>query len=265
MVKIYLDPGHGGSDPGAQGHGLQEKNLTLAIATQIRNMLVNEYDGAVIRMSRSSDRTMSLVQRTNDANAWGADFYLSIHINAAGGTGFESFIYPNLRAPTTTYQNHIHDEVLKRIDLRDRGKKRANFHVLRESNMPAVLTENGFIDNSSDAAKLKSAAFITSLARGHVNGIVKAFGLKPKKAEQSPDPGKTPPAKLYRVQVGAYKEKNNADTMGKQAKDKGFDTYIFQQDGLYKVQIGAYADRKNAEKLSERARKAGFVPYINYS
>lgn len=265
MVKIYLDPGHGGSDPGAQGYGLQEKNLTFAIASQIRSLLVNGYDGVVVRMSRTSDRTMSLGQRTNDANAWGADFYLSIHINAAGGTGFESFIFPNLRAPTTTYQNHIHDEVLKQIDLKDRGKKRANFHVLRESNMPAVLTENGFIDNRSDAAKLKSDAFITSLARGHVNGIVKAFGLKPKKVEPSPDKGSTPPAKLYRVQVGAYKEKNNADTMGKQAKNKGFDTYIFEQDGLYKVQIGAYAERDNAEKLAERAKNAGFDPYINYS
>ena len=176
-----------------------------------------------------------------------------------GGTGFESFIYPNLGAPTTTYQNHIHAEVLKEIDLRDRGKKRANFHVLRESNMPAVLTENGFIDNSSDAAKLKSAASITSIARGHVNGIVKAFGLT-KKAEPSPAP-----AKLYRVQVGAYKERNNADTMSKQAKDKGFDTYIFQQDGLYKVQIGAYAERKNADELVVRAKNAGFDPYINYS
>lgn len=262
MVKIYLDPGHGGSDPGAQGNGLQEKNLTLAIATQIRSMLVNGYDGVVVRMSRSSDRTMSLAQRTNDANAWGADFYLSIHINAGGGSGFESYIYPNVGAPTTTYQNHIHDEVVKSISLRDRGKKRANFHVLRESRMPAMLTENGFIDNSSDAAKLKSNAFITSIARGHVNGIVKAFGLKAKGG--SPDPGTTP-GKLYRVQIGAYRIRNNANSIGRQAREKGFQTYIFEENGLYKVQVGAFAERENADELAERAKKAGFDAYINHS
>lgn len=262
MVKIYLDPGHGGSDPGAQGNGLQEKNLTLAIATRIRSMLVNGYDGVVVRMSRSSDRTMSLAQRTNDANAWGADFYLSIHINAGGGSGFESYIYPNVGAPTTTYQNHIHDEVVKSISLRDRGKKRANFHVLRESRMPAMLTENGFIDNSSDAAKLKSSAFLTSVARGHVNGIVKAFGLKAK--GDSPAPGTTP-GKLYRVQIGAYSIRNNANSIGRQAREKGFQTYIFEENGLYKVQIGAFAERNNADELADRAKKAGFDAYINYA
>ncbi len=265
MVKIYLDPGHGGSDPGAQGNGLREKDLNLAIATQIRNMLVNEYEGVTVRMSRSNDRTLSLAQRTNDANTWGADFYLSIHINASGGTGFESYVYPKVGPPTTTYQTHIHNEVLKQVDLRDRGKKSANFHVLRETRMPAVLTENGFIDHPSDAAKLKRNDFITALARGHVNGLAKAFGLK-RKAGPPPavDPG-TKPGPLYRVQIGAYKERTNANATANKAKNKGFQTYIFQQDNLYKVQIGAFSERKNAEELAERAKKAGFDAYINYS
>ncbi len=69
---------------------------------------------------------------------------------------------------------------MKQVDFRNRGKKRANFHVLRESNMPAVLTENGFIDNSSDAAKLKSDAYLNRIALGHANGIAQALGLRPK-------------------------------------------------------------------------------------
>ncbi|CAG9620888.1 N-acetylmuramoyl-L-alanine amidase [Sutcliffiella rhizosphaerae] len=177
MVKIFIDPAHGGTDPGAVGNGLQEKNLNLQIATRVRDMLINEYNGVTILMSRTGDQTLSLAQRTNAANTWGANFLLSIHINAGGGTGYEDFIYPGVGAPTTTYQNLIHEEIMKLVNFRNRGKKTANFHMLRESRMPALLTENGFIDNAEDAAKLKTASFIESIARGHVNGIARCFNL----------------------------------------------------------------------------------------
>ncbi|MGD6876154.1 N-acetylmuramoyl-L-alanine amidase [Bacillus infantis] len=181
MVKIFIDPGHGGTDPGAVGNSLQEKNLTLQIGTRIKNILTAEYDNVSILMSRTGDQSLTLTQRTNAANSWGAYFLLSVHINAGGGTGYEDYVYPGVGAPTTTYQSNIHAEVMKLVDFNDRGKKSANFHMLRESNMPAILTENGFIDNANDAAKLKSASFIEALARGHVNGIVKSFNL-PKKS-----------------------------------------------------------------------------------
>lgn len=182
MVKVFIDPGHGGTDPGAVGNGLREKDLTLQISTRIKNILTQEYDNVSVLMSRTGDQTVSLTERTNAANVWGADFYLSVHINAGGGTGYEDYIYPGVGAPTTTYQSNIHAEVLKLVDFSDRRKKQANFHVLRESNMPALLTENGFIDNANDAAKLKSSTYIESLARGHVNGIVKSFNLPKKNA-----------------------------------------------------------------------------------
>ncbi|QUG41573.1 N-acetylmuramoyl-L-alanine amidase [Psychrobacillus sp. INOP01] len=181
MVKVFIDPGHGGTDSGAVGNGLQEKNLTLQISTRIRDILLAEYNNVSVLMSRTGDTFPSLAARTNQANSWGADFFLSVHINAGGGTGYEDFIYPGSGAPTTTYQSNIHSEILKLVNFTDRGKKQQNFHVLRESNMPALLTENGFIDNATDAAKLKTASFIESLARGHVNGIVKCFNL-PKKS-----------------------------------------------------------------------------------
>ena len=130
-------------------------------------------------MSRTGDQTVSLAQRTTDANNWGADFFLSIHINAGGGTGYEDYVYPGVGAPTTTYQNRIHEEILKVVDFRDRGKKQANFHVLRETRMPALLTENGFIDTVADANKLKQSSFLQSIAQGHVNGLVRAFNLTP--------------------------------------------------------------------------------------
>src|SRR5690625_7648935 len=84
MTKIYIDAGHGGNDPGASGNGLKEKDLTLTIAKKVQAILK---DYATVRMSRTTDKTLSLTQRTNDANSWGADYFLSIHINAGGGTG----------------------------------------------------------------------------------------------------------------------------------------------------------------------------------
>lgn len=182
MVKIYLDPGHGGNDPGAQGNGLQEKNVTFSIANRIRNMLVNEYSNATVKMSRTGDQTISLTQRTNDANAWGADYFLSIHINAGGGTGYEDYIHSSLSdaSHTANLRNTIHAEVIKLNNMRNRGKKKANFHVLRESAMPAMLSENGFIDTKADADKMKSSSWLDNVARGHVNGLEKALGLQKK-------------------------------------------------------------------------------------
>lgn len=88
MVKIFIDPGHGGTDPGGAGTGLLEKNITLEIGTRVRSIQLNEYQGALVRMSCSGDQTVSLKRRTDAANSWGADFLLSLHVNAGGGTDF---------------------------------------------------------------------------------------------------------------------------------------------------------------------------------
>ncbi|MDR6998874.1 N-acetylmuramoyl-L-alanine amidase [Neobacillus niacini] len=82
MVKIFVDPGHGRSDPGAVRYGLSEKDVTLKIATRIRDILQDEYKNATVKMSRTGDQTVSLEERTDMANAWGADFYLAVHINS---------------------------------------------------------------------------------------------------------------------------------------------------------------------------------------
>ncbi|WP_101845073.1 N-acetylmuramoyl-L-alanine amidase [Halobacillus sp. Marseille-P3879] len=205
MFKLYLDPGHGGSDPGATAHGLEEKNLNLDIALEIRNMLRDEYTGVEVRMSRSTDVFVSLAARTNDANTWGADYFLSVHINAFNGSarGYEDYIHTSLADSSVTarYQEIMHEEITALNELPDRGMKKANFHVLRESAMPALLTENGFIDNDRDAVKLRDPLWRHKVARGHVNGLARAFNLKKK-------------ADIHRVivdgtQVGAYQNHQN--------------------------------------------------------
>lgn len=223
MVKIFIDPGHGGTDPGASGNGLVEKHLTLAIALRIQALLAN-YENAQVKLSRGDDRTLSLKQRTDMANVWGADYLLSIHINAGGGEGYEDFIYTSASTKSVAYQNVMHDEIIKQIGLKDRGKKRGNLHMIRESKMPAILTESGFIDNNGDAAKLKQSAFIDKIALGHVNGLIKIFGLNQKVSVPKPQPT----GKLYRVQVGAFANKTNAEKLAAELKSKGYPTIVVE-------------------------------------
>lgn len=225
MVKLYLDVGHGGSDPGAVGNGLKEKDLTLKISKKI-NDLLKDYEGITVKMSRSTDKTLSLKQRTDEVNKWGADLLLSIHINAGGGTGFESFIYNgSVSSNTVKYRDTIHNEIMKQLKgIRDRGKKRANFHMLRESKMPAILTENMFIDTKKDADQLKKQSFINKIAQGHVNGIVKLFNLKKKKTASKPSTNKS--ETFYRVVAGSFKDRKNAEDQVKKLKKKGFNSFI---------------------------------------
>ncbi|WP_019153155.1 N-acetylmuramoyl-L-alanine amidase [Robertmurraya massiliosenegalensis] len=190
MVKFFIDPGHGGSDSGAVGNGLREKDLNLAIALRIRSLLLN-YENTEVRLSRDKDIFVSLSERANMANSWGANYFMSIHINSGGGTGFETFIHSNSSSASISHQNVIHSAILSQVDMRDRGKKRANFAVLRQSSMPAILTENGFIDSTADANKLKSNAFLDKVAQGHVNGLVKAFNLR-QKTQSAPKPTPAP-------------------------------------------------------------------------
>lgn len=180
---VVIDPGHGGSDSGATGGGLQEKNLTLKIAKRIENKLKN-YD-VTVRMTRSNDKTMSLKDRTDFANKIGADYFASIHINAGGGTGYEDYIYNGLRDSGTTGKMRatVHEEVNKLLGkhgIKNRGKMKANFHVLRETKMSAMLSENLFIDTEADQQFLKNGNFLNALGDAVARGIANALGLNEK-------------------------------------------------------------------------------------
>ena len=186
--KLFLDPGHGGSDPGAVRNGLREKDLTLAIAKRIEKILKKDYEGVQVKLSRTTDKFVTLSQRAKMANDWKANLFVSIHINAGGGTGYEDFIYNHLSnsSKTSKRRDSFHSEVVKEQSFwRNRGKKKANFAVLRLTNMSGILTENGFIDTKSDADKLKLNKYLDRIAKSHVDGIVKALGLKRKNSNST--------------------------------------------------------------------------------
>lgn len=226
-MRIFLDAGHGGKDSGAVGHGIQEKDIVLKIVQKMQALL-QEYKNADVKLSRSTDDFISLNQRTQRANDWKADIFISVHCNSAASTaakGFESYRYTNVDAGTVAFQNVLHDEIMKAIgsSINDRGKKQNNFHVLRDSAMKAVLTENLFINNAADAALLKQDSFIEKLAQGHVNGIVKFLGLQ---RIEKPPQKKPSTAKLYYVQVGAFEDKENADALAADLRKTGYRPFI---------------------------------------
>jgi N-acetylmuramoyl-L-alanine amidase len=264
MVKIFIDSGHGGTDSGAVGNGLQEKNVTLQIAKAMESQLKG-YQNVEIKMSRTTDTAVSLRQRTDMANSWGADVLVSVHINSsasASARGFESYIYPTVDARTVAFQNVLHSEIWTVIDNYtddNRGKKRADFHMLRESSMMAVLTENLFISNSADAKLLKSQSFINALATGHVNGIVKYFGLK-KNESESPSP--QPTGKTWIVQVGAFSNKELAQQFVEIVERKNYDAFVKHDGKYFIVQVGAFSNRENADNLKQRLEKDGFEAII---
>lgn len=184
MIELEIDPGHGGKDSGAIGNGLMEKDVALTISKGIKKKLESEYEGIQVTLTRSTDIFLELKERTNQANADGVDALISIHCNAGGGSGgFESFRYTNASANSIKLQDALHTAImgeLKQFNVIDRKQKTGNLHMVRESKMPAVLTENLFIDVLADANRLKNDKVIEALINGHVAGAAKYFGLKKK-------------------------------------------------------------------------------------
>jgi N-acetylmuramoyl-L-alanine amidase len=196
-VLICLDPGHGGSDSGATGFGLREADVCLNIAQRVKKLLDN-YEGVRVVLTRTTDKFVELRDRSSYANKMGADFLLSIHSNAASpdAHGFELYVYTSPSQASIMYQKVIHDtiiEFLKKYNIRDRGKKRANLHMCRETRMPAVLLENLFITNATENKLLKDSSFRQGLAGAITQGLAKSFGLKRKET--------TPPLPFYDLAI----------------------------------------------------------------
>ncbi|HBQ28107.1 hypothetical protein DK28_0205510 [Peptococcaceae bacterium SCADC1_2_3] len=189
MPKILvLDPGHGGEDPGAVGKTtgkmpvlLKEKDLTLKLAKVCAEKLA-PYD-LNVKFTREDDRYVSLYERANIANRLKADYFCSIHINAGGGTGFESYVHSTaVEKHTDELRAILHDQImayLKKINVKEhgQGKKAANFAVLRSTAMPAVLLECLFIDTSTDAEKLADESFLQGLANEMAYGLARVLNL----------------------------------------------------------------------------------------
>ena len=191
--SIFLDPGHGGSDPGAISGGVREKDLTLSVYNKVSSKLASL--GYTVLTSRNVDKDVDLVDRADQANKANADMLLSIHFNAGGrgvARGIETYYYQSQadRVPKINKENHNNAERLERsrklankvqqnllyqTGANDRGVKRASFTVLRETSIPSILVELGFIDNPEERNKIKTNEYQERLANGIVDGIVEYY------------------------------------------------------------------------------------------
>ena len=186
MPKIYIDAGHNpsGFNTGAEGNGLREQDVTYAVAQELAALL-RRNGNYQVRLSRNSPNEVlgtsnagSLRARVQDANSWGADYFISIHTNGStdpSAKGIEAYAYSR-NSPAFRLGDDIVDNLVDATGFPKRGMfVRPGLYVLKKTNMPATLVEIGFISNPEEAALMRSNPGL--FARGIYNGIVEFFGL----------------------------------------------------------------------------------------
>ena len=177
MALVILNPGHfNPDDPGAVGNGIMEADVNVKICDLITAKAPSYGFDIVTVHDNDLDNICAKANTYPDAN-----LFLSIHVNSAvdtEATGFESYIYPGSQK-ADNIRFYIHIEVAnfyRQYGFVDRGKKNANFEVLRETSMPAMLFENLFISDPRDANKLKDDTFLDALAAAYTKGLARALG-----------------------------------------------------------------------------------------
>ena len=188
---VFLDPGHGGRDPGAVYNGLREKDLNMSIYRKLRSEL--EKLGYTVLTSRDSDVYVDYVtERSEMVNKTDADVFISIHFNATGvpganRSGVETYIYepdedikprinkvahddPTRLSESKRLADNIHNSVVSVAGANDRGVRGANYAVLRETVKPAVLLELGYMD-SPEYKKISDDKYQNKLVEGIVTGL----------------------------------------------------------------------------------------------
>lgn len=224
--KVFLGVGHGGKDPGAIGNGFYEKDLNLGIATACNEVLVRH--GVNVLMSRTGDENDTLNDEIRECNAFNPDLAIDIHNNAGGGDGVEAFCHIGGGLSKTLATNVI-DEIVK-IGQNSRGVKTKTlssgldyYGFIRETYAPAVIVECAFIDNAKDITIVDTAQEQAIMGEAIAKGILTTLGIKfvPKGSNEVTE-GDT----LYRVQVGAFKKKSNAEAYAQTIRDAGFDAFV---------------------------------------
>lgn len=181
-MKLFVDPGHGGKDPGATGNGFVEKTLNLAVALSLEAQL--QRSGIEVMLSRYVDEDVTPQQRTDRANAWGADIFLSIHHNGfsdPAARGIETY-YSVQHEDSKKFAAAVQTALSAAFPTLNRGIKtklgssgKDWYHVLRESRaLVAVIIETGFITNPGDAELLKRPDFPRRQAEV-LAGVIKAM------------------------------------------------------------------------------------------
>ena len=185
MIKVALDAGHGLNTAGKRTpDGEREWSFNNKVALAAAASLRNYQRVKILRLDDPSGKNdVPLKTRTDLANRWGADVLVSIHHNAYLGKwgthgGVETYTLPRASQKSREITNVIHPLVVKAMGLRDRGMKTMNLHIVRESKMPAILIEGGFMDSTIDILALRDNKKLTASGQAVARGIANYFNLK---------------------------------------------------------------------------------------
>lgn len=226
---IMLDAGHGGRDPGAVYNGRQEKDDSLALTLAVGELLQER--GVDVLYTRTTDVYESPYQKAMEANAAGADFFISIHRNSSPEantySGVESLVY-NKSGIKLEMAENINDQ-LEAIGFVNLGvKERPGLVVLRRTRMPAVLVEVGFINSDTDNMLFDNN--FDDIALGIAEGILDTLQMN----------GEVSAPGSYTVQVGAFRNGAYADRLQQELLEQDFPAVTSQNNGLYRVTVGTY-------------------------
>lgn len=214
--KIYINPGHSNVDPGAVGFET-ERVLNVKTANFMNEHLLANYE-CQTKVTDGEINSTHIVSA--EANDWGADLFVSIHNNAAGGDGYEALVFSDKRKDL----GKIFEKHVLAAGQNSRGVKiRPELNVLRLTNMPAVLNEGAFVDNKKDIEDWNEDHELKKLGIAYAEAAAEYMGLEKKVVAPEPDKSNV----IYRVQIGAFSVKENAENMLAKAKAAGFkDAFI---------------------------------------
>lgn len=247
---VVIDAGHGGSDFGATYNGRKEKDDNLNLALAVGDIL--ERNGVNVVYTRTEDVYNTPYEKALMGNNADADFFVSIHRNSVpqdnSSSGVETLVYNDAGVKAELARNI--NSNLASLGFGNRGViERPNLVVLRRTNLPAVLVEAGFINNDKDN-QLFDEKF-NEIAQAIADGILETV-----------DMNAAGNSNLYRVQVGAYNDRDNANRLVEQLQREGYPAFIMMNNGLYRVQVGAFKDMDNAVKMEQRLRNDGYNTFI---
>ena len=289
--KIVLDAGHGGEDPGATQNGRQEKDDNLNLALAVGNILQN--NGIDVIYTRTTDVYQTPFQKAQIANQEDADFFISFHRNSSPMmnqySGVETLVYDK-SGKKLEMAEEINEE-LEDVGFQNLGiRERPGLVVLRRTKMPALLIETGFINNETDNQLYDER--LDEIAEAIAEGILDTLDIEgrvaqaplmqqrppmppmppqPPRPQQPPQPPmpprpprpeQSPRPTLYRVQVGLFRQKENAERLNYQLTQQGYPSYILYDGEFYKVQVGAFENLGNAILMEQRLRRDGYQTLI---
>lgn len=225
--KVFIGVGHGGTDPGASKY-VVEKDVNLVMAKACRDYL--EYNGVNVLMSRTKDENDPLADEIKECNAYNPDLAVDVHNNAGGGDGFEAYYYTG-GGTSKTLAFNIEQEVIA-IGQNSRGiKTKINssgkdyYGFIRQIKAPSVIVEGVFVDNATDVKIPDTEAEQKAFGYAYARGILKTLGITPKDIQKNDSASD----KLYRVQVGAFKNRENAVALKMKLLEAGFTGAFIQE------------------------------------